>query len=57
MEVISAAERVVGKPIPRVTEARRPGDPPALVADPKKIKTQLGWKPSYNSIDSVVETA
>ncbi len=57
MEVISAAERVVGKPIPRVVEARRPGDPPALVAEPKKIKTRLGWEPNYNSIESIVETA
>ncbi|MBL8820393.1 MAG: UDP-glucose 4-epimerase, partial [Planctomyces sp.] len=57
MQVINAAERVVGQPIARVIEARRPGDPPALVADPYKIKTQLGWTPAYAHIESIVESA
>ncbi|MEQ9407454.1 MAG: UDP-glucose 4-epimerase GalE [Fuerstiella sp.] len=57
LEVIQAAERVVGKPIPYEVVDRRPGDPPALVADPTKLKTRLGWSPRYTSIQDVVATA
>ena len=57
LEVIQAAERVVGKPIAYEVIARRPGDPPALVADPKKLKTRLGWQPQYTNINEVVATA
>ncbi len=56
-EVIHAAERVVGKPIAYEVVDRRPGDPPALVADPAKLKTRLGWKPRYADINEVVATA
>ena len=57
LEVIKACEEVVGKPIPREVVARRPGDPPALVADPGKLKSRLGWKPLHPGIRSIVETA
>ena len=57
LEVIQAAERVVGKPIPYHVVPRRPGDPPALVADPAKLKTRLGWQPRYADINEVVATA
>jgi UDP-glucose 4-epimerase len=42
-EVIAAAERVTGAPIPTVESPRRPGDPPMLVAASQKIRTELGW--------------
>ena len=57
LEVIQAAEQVVGKPIAYEVIARRPGDPPALVADPIKLKTRLGWQPKYTDIKDVVATA
>ena len=57
LEVIQAAERVVGKSIPYEVIARRPGDPPALVADPAKLTTRLGWQPRYADINEVVATA
>lgn len=57
MEVLKACETVVGNAIPFEVVARRPGDPPALVADPTKIKRQLGWKPRYPDIKETVETA
>ncbi|MBC7835848.1 MAG: UDP-glucose 4-epimerase GalE [Phycisphaerales bacterium] len=57
VEVIRACEQVVGKPIKFQMTERRPGDPPALVADPAKLKGKLGWKPRYTDIKSVVETA
>jgi len=57
MEIISACERVTGKAIPVEVVDRRPGDPPALVANPTKLKTQLGWVPKYTSIDDTIATA
>jgi UDP-glucose 4-epimerase len=44
-EVVECAERVTGRKIPLVEHARRPGDPPQLVASHRKALTELGWKP------------
>ena len=56
-EVHRACEEVTGRKIPLEITARRPGDAPALVADPTKLKTQLGWKPEFYDIKRTVETA
>lgn len=56
-EVINACRKVTGKEIPEVIGARRPGDPPELVADPTRAKTILGWKPKYETIEPIVESA
>ncbi len=57
LEVIRACERVTGMSIPMKVVERRPGDPPALVADPAKIEHVLEWSPAYADIDTLVETA
>ncbi|AEI96538.1 UDP-glucose 4-epimerase GalE [Roseobacter litoralis] len=57
MQIIEACERVAGQSIAREVVARRPGDPPKLVADPTKIKTKLGWEPQYTDIDANIATA
>ncbi|MFT7136174.1 MAG: UDP-glucose 4-epimerase [Akkermansiaceae bacterium] len=56
-EIIAACEEVVGHPIPQEMTTRRPGDPPRLVADPTKLKTQLGWDPQYTDIKKTIATA
>jgi UDP-glucose 4-epimerase len=56
-EVIDACRRVTGRPIPERIAARRPGDPPELVADSTKARKVLDWKPKYNDIDAIVATA
>jgi UDP-glucose-4-epimerase GalE len=56
-EVIAAVERVTGRQIPIQEAPRRPGDPPALVADPTRAVGLFQWRPRYSSIDTVVETA
>ena len=56
-QVHAACEAVTGRRIPVDVVARRPGDAPALVADPAKLKTQLGWQPQWPDIGSVVQTA
>jgi UDP-glucose 4-epimerase len=56
-EVIRAAEQVTGQQIPFDVVARRPGDPPALVASPKKLIEKLGWNPHYTNIVQIVHSA
>ena len=56
-EVIDAAQRVTGLPIPLEYGARRAGDPAALYADASKIRGELGWQASYTAIEPIVETA
>ena len=55
--IIEAAEQVTGKRI-AVTEApRRAGDPAVLVADSKKAMAELGWRPRYNDLNTIVRHA
>lgn len=56
-EVIEAARRITGHPIPADVAPRRPGDPATLVAGSGKIKSELGWNPRYADIESIIETA
>lgn len=57
LDIIHACEAVTGTKIPYDVVDRRPGDPPALVASPKKLIERLGWKPRYTNIRDTVETA
>ncbi len=56
-EIADAVERVSGKPLPRRVGDRRPGDPPALIADPTKAREVLGWVATRSSIDNIVQSA
>jgi UDP-glucose 4-epimerase len=56
-EVIEAARKVTGHPIPARVMARRPGDPAKLVASAEKAKRELGWEPKYTSIIDIVASA
>ncbi|MCE5314932.1 MAG: UDP-glucose 4-epimerase GalE [Armatimonadota bacterium] len=56
-EVIAMAEEVSGKKIAAVETDRRPGDPAVLVASSKKIIEELGWKPAYPELKTIIETA
>jgi len=55
-EVISAAEKASGKAVPHKIVPRRPGDPPALVANPAKAESLLNWK-ATRGLDEIVSTA
>ncbi len=52
-EILEAAGRICGKNIPSTLQPRRVGDPPVLVADTKKAREHLGWKPS-RSLDQIL---
>ncbi|MCC7117763.1 MAG: UDP-glucose 4-epimerase GalE [Anaerolineales bacterium] len=56
-EVISAARKVTGHAIPTVESPRRPGDSARLVASPKKIMAELGWKPTYTNLEAILSSA
>jgi UDP-glucose 4-epimerase len=56
-EVIETVEQVGGKPVPRTSSPRRAGDPPQLVADPRRAKDVLGWTPRYPDLRTIVEHA
>jgi UDP-arabinose 4-epimerase len=56
-EVIAAAERVCGREIPLREGPRRPGDPPALIADPALAARTLGWHAQHSSLDMIIRTA
>ena len=56
MEVIECARRVTGRPIPTRIEGPRAGDPPRLVADPKRAEQVLGWKPAMSDLGSILRS-
>src|SRR3989338_7344981 len=55
--VIEMVEKVASKKIKIREEARRPGDPDQLVADPTRIKTELGFEPKHSDLETTVRTA
>lgn len=57
LEVIRAAERAIGAPVPFRFGPRREGDAAVLVADSSKLKKKLGWAPRYDTLEAMVETA
>lgn len=56
-DILKSVERVTGKPVPREYVERREGDPAALYADATKVRTELGWKPKFDTLDAIVSTA
>lgn len=55
-EIINKVEEVSGKNVPVKIAARRPGDPPSLVADASLAQKLLGWKAS-RGLDEIITTA
>jgi UDP-glucose 4-epimerase len=57
LEVLDAVDRVTNLKIDRRLEARRAGDPDALVADNGKILATLPWRPRLDDLDTIVSDA
>ena len=57
LQSVEAARRVTGAAIPMEIAERRPGDPDTLVASSQKAREVLGWKPVFDDIDKIIETA
>ncbi|MDP1715022.1 MAG: UDP-glucose 4-epimerase GalE [Anaerolineales bacterium] len=56
-EVIETARKVTGHAIPAVESPRRPGDSARLIASPKKIISELGWKPTQTNMQEILSSA
>ena len=56
-EVIETGRQVTGKEIVATPAPRRPGDPAELVASSAKIEKELGWKPQYGDLPTIMRTA
>ena len=57
LEIVEAARDVTGKPIPAEMAPRRGGDPDSLIACSDKAREVLGWKPQFDDIHKIIETA
>lgn len=56
-EVIEACRKVTGRDIPVAEKPRRPGDPPRLIAASEKAQRELGWRPQFQDIAVIIESA
>ena len=49
--------KISWKKVPETYAQRRPGDPPALVADATKAFDTLNWAPGYSDLETIIRTA
>ena len=57
LEVLDTVDRVTNRRIERRMEARRAGDPDALVADNGEILSTLAWRPQRDDLGQIVADA
>jgi UDP-glucose 4-epimerase len=57
LEVLDAVDRHTNRPVKRVMEGRRAGDPPELIAANARLLATLAWRPKYADIDRIVADA
>ncbi len=57
LEVLAAAEAVVGRAVPQSTGPRRAGDPPVLVASNARARETLGWTPRRSTLEAMIGSA
>lgn len=57
LQVVAAIERAAGVPVPCQFGPRRAGDPASLVADPSRAARDLRWRPRFEDLDEIVQTA
>lgn len=56
-EIIREIEAISKLQVPVIEAARRPGDPPQLVANTLRAHHILGWSPKYSDVSTIVQTA
>jgi UDP-glucose 4-epimerase len=56
-QVINTAQAVTGRTIPVSYAEQRAGDPPQLVADAQLAKQELGWRPQFADLATIVRDA
>jgi len=56
-EIIEMVKKISGKELEVKESPRRKGDADELIADPTKIKTELGFSPKYSDLETIVSSA
>ena len=56
-EVLDTVQRVHGEPLNIVEQARRAGDPPALIAGAQRVREVLGWTPKYDDLEEIARSS
>ncbi|GHV30025.1 UDP-glucose 4-epimerase GalE [Spirochaetia bacterium] len=57
LEIVEAARRITGKPIPARIVGRRAGDPAKLTAASKKAHELLHWTANNSDLDTLIKTS
>ena len=57
VEVIEAVGAACGRAPVYAVGPRREGDPPMLVADPSRARARLNWRPEFDDLRSIIDTA
>lgn len=57
IEIRDSVRKITGRDVNSVVAPRRPGDPAALVAVPKRAEELLGWTPQNSSVDQLIQDA
>lgn len=57
LEIVEAARRITARNINLIITERRPGDPPVLVGCPVKAVNILKWRPEFDSLDYILQSA
>ena len=56
-EVLDTVQRVHGEALNIVEQARRAGDPPALIAGAQRVREVLGWTPKYDDLEEIARSS
>jgi UDP-arabinose 4-epimerase len=56
-QVLEMVEQVTGTAVPHWLGPRRAGDPAELVADATRASAELGWRPQFSDLETIVTTA
>ena len=56
-EVLDMVGKVNGKALNIEELPRRAGDPPSLIADASRIRETLGWQPTFDDLEQIVQTS
>jgi UDP-glucose 4-epimerase len=56
-QVLDGVQRIAGQKLMIKEEPRREGDPPSLVAEATRIRSQLGWSPQLDNLDAIIDSA
>jgi UDP-glucose 4-epimerase len=56
LEILEAARRITGRPIPSSVTGRRSGDTADLTASSKLARELLNWKADHSGIDTIIQS-